>query len=305
MPELLIQFLPKASPRYEILLVNDGSPDTVDLETVLRPYRDRIIYIKQDNRGQAGARNTGLRNARGEFVCFLDNDDQWEPEFLSFQTGVMQADRDLAIHYCNAIIFGDTPRAGRSVMEFTPSRGEATFRSLASLDCTVLNCGAMSRREAVLRAGMFDETMRYGEDIHLWLRIACQGGRIGYQRRILARCRLRPDSVSTNVIGMTEGYLRALKSVQDSGDLSHADATFVDLQMIRGTASLDLLKGKEALRLGDTETAIRYLERANLHLRRLKISLSIVFLRAAPRLFLDSYRRLLGARNRVSSLTNG
>ena len=281
-------------PKFEILLVNDGSPDTSDLERVLQPYLDRIVYIKQENRGQAGARNTGLANARGEFVCFLDNDDQWEPEFLSFQTSVMQANPDLAVHYCDAVVFGDTPRSGRSVMEFTPSTGEATFRSLASLDCTVLNCAAMSRRDAVLRAGKFDESLRYGEDIDLWLRIARQGGRIGYQRKILARFRLRPDSVSTDVIRMTEGYLKALNSIRNSPGISGSDADFLDLQIARGVASLDLLKGKDALRRGDTETAVQYLESANAHYHRFKIGVSIFFLRAAPRLFLSSYRRLLG-----------
>ncbi len=275
---------------YEILLVNDGSPDTAELETVLQPYLDRIVYIKQENRGQAGARNTGLQNARGEFVCFLDNDDQWEPDFLSFHTSVMQADPGLAVHYCDAIIFGDTPRSGHKSMEFTPSKGEANFRSLVSKACTVLNCGAMSRRDAVLRAGMFDETLRYGEDIDLWLRIARQGGRISYRYNALARCRLRADSVSANVSRMTEGYLRVLNSIKTSKDISKEDLDVVNRQIAVETADLNLLKGKEALRRGDVETAVQHLEKANTHFRRLKIAISIFFLRAAPRLFLNSYR---------------
>ena len=168
------------------------------------------MYIVQENRGQAGARNTGIRAARGEFVAFLDNDDQWEPEFLKFQISVMQSDPKLDVHYCDALIFGDTPRAGHTVMEFTPSTGDATFERLVTRECTVLNCATLSRRQAVLRAGMFEESLRHGEDIDLWLRIARQGGRIGYQRKTLARCRLREDSVSADVARMIEGYLRVL-----------------------------------------------------------------------------------------------
>src|SRR4029077_17364231 len=45
---------------YELILINDGSPDTEDLKRVIAPYRHRIEYIEQENRGLAGARNTGI-----------------------------------------------------------------------------------------------------------------------------------------------------------------------------------------------------------------------------------------------------
>ncbi|MGA2596002.1 MAG: glycosyltransferase family A protein [Bryobacteraceae bacterium] len=283
--------LAQSFTNYEILLVNDGSPDTEELEVVLKPYRDRIVYIKQENRGQAGARNTGLEHARGEFVCFLDNDDQWEPEYLSFHTAVMQADEGLAVHYCDAVIFGDTPRSGRKSMEFTPSNGPATFHNLVSKACTVLNCAAMSRRDAVLRAGTFNELLRYGEDIDLWLRIARQGGRIGYRYEALARCRLRSDSVSADVARMTEGYLTVLNSIRNSEDVSRADADFLDRQIMIETAQLNLLQGKEAMLLGNAKKALHHLEMANAYFHRLKIAISILLLRVAPKIFLSSYRR--------------
>ncbi len=289
--DTLDSVLAQSFTNYEILLVNDGSPDTEELESVLKPYRDRIVYIKQENRGQAGARNTGLEHTRGEFVCFLDNDDQWEPDFLSFHTAVMKADADLAVHYCDAIIFGDTLRSGHKSMEFTPSRGPATFQNLVSKACTVLNCAAMSRRDAVLRAGMFNESLRYGEDIDLWLRIARQGGRIAYRYEALARYRLRPDSVSADVARMTEGYLKVLNSIRNAEDISRTDADIVDRQIMIETAHFDLLEGKEAMLRGNAKKALHHLQRANAYFRRLKIAMSILLLRVAPKIFLSSYRR--------------
>lgn len=275
---------------YEIIVVNDGCPDTEDLERALAPYLDRIIYVVQENRGQAGARNTGIRRATGTFIAFLDQDDQWEPEFLKFQTSVMQADPDLDVHYCDATFFGDSPRSGRSVMEFTPSNGEATFHRLVRRECTVLNCAALSRRETVVRVGMFDESLRYGEDIDLWLRIARQGGRIGYQRKAFARCRLRSDSVSMDVDRMFEGYLRVLAAIRKCADLSPADREVIDRQIEVEKASLDLFLGKEALRKGDVVTAVRHLETANAFFHQPKITATLFLLRFAPRLFLSSYR---------------
>src|SRR5271170_3450676 len=70
---------------YEVIVVNDGSPD--DTAAVLRPYIEsgRIRYIEQENRGQAGARNRGLAEARGEFVAYLDDDDLWLRDKLAWQ----------------------------------------------------------------------------------------------------------------------------------------------------------------------------------------------------------------------------
>jgi glycosyltransferase involved in cell wall biosynthesis len=288
--ETLDSILAQTFRGYEIIVVNDGSPDTEDLERVLHPYRGRIEYIVQENRGQAGARNTGIRHSRAEFVAFLDQDDQWEPEFLSFQTSVMRADPGLDVHYCDAKFFGDSPRCGRSVMEFTPSKGEATFHRLIRRECTVLNCAALSRRESVVRVGMFDESLRYGEDIDLWLRIARQGGRIGYRRRILARCRLRADSVSADVDRMFEGYLRVLAEMKRRGKLTPSDIEVVDRQIQSEKACLDLHRGKEALRQGNVETAIQHLQKANASLRQPKITVSLSLLRFAPRLFMGFYR---------------
>ena len=59
---------------YEIIVVNDGSPDTPLLEEALQPYLGKIRYIKQENRGPSNARNTGIQASRGKYVAFLDSD---------------------------------------------------------------------------------------------------------------------------------------------------------------------------------------------------------------------------------------
>lgn len=56
---------------FEVIVINDGSPDTPDLERVLDPYRERILYLKQENRRACGARNNGISHAKGEYLTFL------------------------------------------------------------------------------------------------------------------------------------------------------------------------------------------------------------------------------------------
>jgi glycosyltransferase involved in cell wall biosynthesis len=66
----------------EIIVVDDGSPD--DSLKLVRQFDDpRIRIIEQENRGLAGARNTGIRHAVGEYIAFLDSDDVWLPEKLA------------------------------------------------------------------------------------------------------------------------------------------------------------------------------------------------------------------------------
>ena len=64
---------------FEVVVVNDGSPDTPALEAALAPFRDRITYVVQENAGPSAARNAGIEHSRGDLIAFLDGDDIWLP----------------------------------------------------------------------------------------------------------------------------------------------------------------------------------------------------------------------------------
>src|SRR5262245_5620608 len=70
---------------HEIILVDDGSPDNT--AHVVRPLVEagQVRYLEQPHRGPAAARNRGIREARGEFIAMLDDDDLWPPEKLQWQ----------------------------------------------------------------------------------------------------------------------------------------------------------------------------------------------------------------------------
>lgn len=81
----------------EILVIDDGSVD--DTEAVARSFGDRVRYIRQANQGIAGARNTGIREARGEWIAFLDHDDLMLPNKLQRQMAEVEANPDLVVVY--------------------------------------------------------------------------------------------------------------------------------------------------------------------------------------------------------------
>lgn len=267
---------------YEIVVVNDGSPDGEELEKALEPYRDRITYLRQENQGPGGARNTGIRMARGPYVAPLDADDMWNPEHLAAQLAVLEADSSIDMVYADARITGDVPEAGRTVMELCPSAGEVTFERLVTRQCTVHICVSVCRRETLLRAGLFDPAFRGTEDIDMWLRIARQGGRIAYQRRVLGCYCRHAGSLSSDRVSMGEGFLAVLAKAARDPHLTTAQRDAVDRQIAVERNKLELHKGKNAFLAGDTEAAVNHLRRANARHKSLKLAAVLMLLRVAP-----------------------
>ena len=273
---------------HEIIVINDGSPDTEALEKVLAPYMSRIVYLKQENRGVSAARNTGIKAARGLLIAFLDGDDTWLPHYLEVQVPRIQADPAIDVLYPNVIMFGDSSEAGEEFMTICPSNGEVTFERLLLQECNVSNA-SIARREAILRAGLFDESLRSVEDFDLWLRVIKQGGRIAYHREVLARYRRRHGSLTANPIWLSEHILKVLRKVKQTMDLTPSESVTLDNQLEHFHALLRLHQGKHAFFAGDTAGAINGLTEANRFFRKRKVSFTVMMLRIAPRFLLRAY----------------
>ena len=288
--DTLDSVLAQTFQNYEVIVVNDGSPDSEEMEKVLAPYRDRIQYLRQENQGPAGARNTGIRMARGPYVALLDSDDMWDPEHLAAQLAVLEAGPGIDMVYADARIIGDVPEAGRTVMEFCPSAGEVTFEGLVTRQATVHICVSVCRREALLRTGLFDPAFRGTEDIDMWMRIARQGGRIAYQRRVLGSYRKRAGSLSSDRVSMVEGFLAVLEKAARDPGLTASQRDAVERQMEVERNKLELHKGRDAFLAGDAATAASHLTRANAGQRSLKLAAVVMMLRVAPGLLRALYQ---------------
>ncbi len=273
---------------YEVIVINDGSPDTPELERVLEPYKEHIIYAKQENRGVSGARNTGLRLARGDFIAQLDPDDAWLPNYLEVQMGMMESDPTIDVLYPNAVIFGDTSSTGKELMSLLPSTGEVTFERLVSQECNVITC-VTARRESLFRAGLFDETLRCSEDFDLWLRVIKQAGRITYHRQVLARYRRRRGSHTSDPIWICENILKVLEKAEKNLNLTAGEHQSLLQSRDYTRAALNLFEGKKAFFNGETKSAIKSLTKANTFFKSRKMALLIKFLPIAPRFFLRLY----------------
>jgi len=188
--------------QYEIIVVNDGCPDTAKLERVLLAYQPRITYLKQENRGPAAARNTAIRASSAAYLAFLDSDDAWEPRYLESQLSKLRTEALIDAVCCNACIFGDGVRIGESLVDSALPDGDVTVASLLQQIHVVAPSATIAKRQTVVQRGMFDEAIRGAEDYDLWLRLVGPGGRMVYQKEPLVRYRRQAGSLSSSGLGM-------------------------------------------------------------------------------------------------------
>jgi glycosyltransferase involved in cell wall biosynthesis len=268
---------------FEAIVVNDGSPDTVQLEEVLQPYQDKIVYIRQENKRAAGARNTAIAQARGEFLAFLDSDDSWLPDHLAAQMKLFDEDPSLGLVYSDALLISDGAREQRFT-DKCPSRGTADFEALLMERCQVSVSTVVVRKAAILKAGGFDESMMRCDDYDMWLRTAFFGAKIAYGRTVQARLdQGRPNSLGLSRGKMTEAYWKILEKALQQLPLDPEQRKLVTDRAAEIHAQYLLEEGKIQLREGRPQKARELFVQANQHLRRIKLSVVIGSLQLAPR----------------------
>ncbi len=281
----------------EVIVVNDGSPDTEDMERALARFNDRLTYIKQENQGASVARNTGLSAAQGKFIAFLDADDLWLPNYLNEQIKFM-IERDCDLVCSDAEVFSDVSHAEQSYMESlmpgSPSAGSVTFLGLLSAEQSLITSGVVVRRELVIQAGLFDEALRNAQDFDLWLRLAHKGTRMAYQRRVLLRYRTRDNSLSGDEVNVHRRELRVLEKVESSYDLSPAERPEVISVIERRRAVLEFELGKLYLARGEFTHARAAFGKANQSRKSWKTQAALSFSRLAPRLMQSLYQHRVG-----------
>ena len=284
---------------FEVIVINDGSPDTEDLERALAGFIDRINYLKQENRGASAARNTGLRAAQGEFVAFLDADDLWLPNYLAEQIKFMRT-RDCDLVCADAEVFSEASHEEKTYMESlmadAPATGDVTFLGLLGAEQNLITSGVVVRRERVLEVGLFDEALRNSQDFDLWLRLARRGTRMAYQRRALLRYRSRDNSLSGDEVNVHRRELCVLEKVERSYDLSPAEHPEVISVIARRRAILEFELGKLYLAQGEFTRARESFGKANHSGRSWKTQAALGFSRWAPRLMQSLYQRHVAGR---------
>ena len=155
---------------FEILVIDDGSTDNI--KQIICEIKDsRIKYFHKDNGGASSARNLGLKNAHGQFICFLDSDDLWSDNFLSTMTGCLLKNPQYGAAYCmRTLLFEDGSTKSSYQKEFFFS-GQVTAQLFQK---TFIQTSTICLRKEVLEGIFFDESLTNGEDVDVWLKVSAR-----------------------------------------------------------------------------------------------------------------------------------
>ncbi|MGI0015088.1 MAG: glycosyltransferase, partial [Nitrososphaera sp.] len=189
---------------FEIVVVDDASGDNT--EEVVGKCRDtRIRYVRHETQKRvAGARNTGLLNSTGQYIAFLDDDDEWLPEKLKMQVDLLdRASSRVAGVYTG---FWKIDRAsGKTVGQATPTLRGNVLPALCSGNWVGTASTVVLRHECLKRVGPFDESIDFCEDYDMWIRIA-QEFEIECIEEPLVKYFVHPDKLSTNAAVLVRAY---------------------------------------------------------------------------------------------------
>jgi glycosyltransferase involved in cell wall biosynthesis len=208
---------------YEVVVVDDGSTDTT--RQALQQYGNRITVVHQANSGVSAARNTGIGNANGRWIAFLDSDDEWKENYLARQLEHIRSNPNIIAFITNAI---NIHPGGVSHTHFTNTilkrfgvrtfvRIKRPFRAIMNHSCWYLQ-SMVVRRDILLRTGLFDTSLTFAEydtngnlitrtlndnthsiytyeDFDVIARLTLEG-QFGFDKEVLVKIYRRTESVS-------------------------------------------------------------------------------------------------------------
>lgn len=216
LPETINNVLQQTFTDFEAIVVDDGSTDNT-AEWVKQVSDNRVRLISQENMGLSGASNTGVIDAKGEYITFLDADDLWEPTKLAQQVAVLDRCPDVGI-VNTWVTYMD--ESGKSTGRLVKPEAEGYIWQQL-IEGNLIECGsvAMIRRTCFDKVGLFDTNLGSSvPDWDMWLRMA-----LHYQfkviRQPLVYYRQRASSGSRDFTAMERSYNLVLEKARNSAPL--------------------------------------------------------------------------------------
>ncbi len=258
--ETLVSISNQTFTDIEIIVVDDGATDATP--DILASYPDsRLRVICQANRGLAGARNTGIHNAKGKYIAFCDADDVWEAEKLERHFNHLEGCENVGISFAgssmmdengNRLKVSQMPKlkniSAADVFKRNPiGNGSAAIVRREAFDCIAYRPACETERD-----WWFDETMRQSEDIDAWMRfILASDWKIEGIEGLLTRYRIQSGGLSANLTKQYQTWKHMCAKVKDTApEFAAKHAPVAEAYQLRFLA-------RRAFMMGDGKNAVR------------------------------------------------
>ena len=204
----------------EVLVVDDGSTD--DTQAMVETRFPKAVYLSQSNRGVSAARNRGIRAAHGDWIAFLDSDDEWLAEKLRRQVAAIDAEPSSLLCHCDEIWIRNGMRVNPGARHRAAKVGGRIFRDCLPL-CAISPSSALVHRSVFDQIGGFDEDLPACEDYDFWLRFTAIHPVLYVDEPLLLKHGGHDDQLSRSVDALDRYRIRALVKVIETLPLEAGD----------------------------------------------------------------------------------
>jgi len=208
LPSAVQSILAQTYENIELLIIDDGSSDNT--QNVLEPFLkdSRAIYRRQENKGQAAAKNHGVFEAKGKYIAFLDADDMWVSEKLELQIPVFSKSKAIGIVYAKVMCINES---GEHIGIASNNMLRGRLSSQLFVRNNIGFGTSVVKKECFERLGGFNESIRMGIDYDLWLRFSTQY-EFDYVDSPLLYYRIWPGQMSNNCKGRYLNGIQIMKN---------------------------------------------------------------------------------------------
>lgn len=238
----------------EVIVIDDGSTD--DTRNVIKKEFPSVDYLFQENRGVSSARNLGIRKSVGEWLAFLDSDDEWLPEKLEKQVELIRKNSDMKVCHTEEVWIREGKRV--NAMKKHRKKGGWIFRHCLPL-CAMSPSSIMIHRSVFAQAGLFDEELPACEDYDLWLRITSRYPVLFAEEPLINKYGGHDDQLSRKYWGMDRFRIQALKKIIDDQHLKKEDR-LAAVEMLVNKLKIYINGAEKRGKINEVGSLIRLLE---------------------------------------------